>query len=298
MREVRWERMFPDELEAAFAACPVVYFTYGLCEPHGPQSAVGLDGLKAHAIACEAARQHGGIVAPPHWWHIHDYGATSGFGHQEIGDVPRAWLTPLPPWHFFKSVLHHVRTADALGFAATLLVSGHWTSSGRDLARMAELLQPHVATRLAGMGDWDGNDDGFDGVRVDHAGKVETSLLWAVEPECVDLSRLPHDGTAGPHWAIGPEAERSNRRVGERMAADEVAFLGATARRLLAEHAAAGRRDALVAYDDVETLWRDVVRPALPTFETFPPDGEDFWLVPDDSRWAVNRAPSTPLDMV
>ena len=36
MREVRWERMFPDELEAAFAACPVVYFAYGLCEPHGP----------------------------------------------------------------------------------------------------------------------------------------------------------------------------------------------------------------------------------------------------------------------
>ena len=40
-REVRWERMFPDELEQAFAACPVVYFAYGLCEPHGPQNAVG-----------------------------------------------------------------------------------------------------------------------------------------------------------------------------------------------------------------------------------------------------------------
>jgi hypothetical protein len=42
-REVRWERMFPDELEAAFAACPVVYFAQGLCEPHGPQCAIGLD---------------------------------------------------------------------------------------------------------------------------------------------------------------------------------------------------------------------------------------------------------------
>ena len=51
-REVRWERMFPDELEAAFDECPVVYFCYGLCEPHGPQNAVGLDALKAHAIAC------------------------------------------------------------------------------------------------------------------------------------------------------------------------------------------------------------------------------------------------------
>lgn len=65
MREVQWELMFPDELERAFAAAPLVYFTYGLCEPHGPQNAVGLDALKAHAIACAAARAHGGIVALP-----------------------------------------------------------------------------------------------------------------------------------------------------------------------------------------------------------------------------------------
>jgi len=55
-REVRWEHMFPDELEAAFTACPVVFMPYGLCEPHGPQNAVGLDGLKAHGICCAAAR--------------------------------------------------------------------------------------------------------------------------------------------------------------------------------------------------------------------------------------------------
>ena len=35
MQEVRWEWMFPDHLEAAFAACPLVYFAYGLCEPCG-----------------------------------------------------------------------------------------------------------------------------------------------------------------------------------------------------------------------------------------------------------------------
>ena len=43
MREVRWERMFPDQLERAFAECPVVYFPYGLCEPHGPHNTLGLD---------------------------------------------------------------------------------------------------------------------------------------------------------------------------------------------------------------------------------------------------------------
>ena len=41
--EGRWERMFPDELEAALEACPMVYLPYGLCEPHGWHNAVGMD---------------------------------------------------------------------------------------------------------------------------------------------------------------------------------------------------------------------------------------------------------------
>ena len=86
MREVRWERMFPDELEQAFAACPLVYFTYGLCEPHGPQNALGLDALKAHAIACAAARDHGGIVAPPDYWHIHEVGGYASWGAANVGE--------------------------------------------------------------------------------------------------------------------------------------------------------------------------------------------------------------------
>ncbi len=56
MGEVRWERMFPDELEAAIADTPVVYFAYGLCEPHGPQNAVGLDALKARYLLSRGPR--------------------------------------------------------------------------------------------------------------------------------------------------------------------------------------------------------------------------------------------------
>src|SRR5437868_5427175 len=97
MREVRWERMFPDELEAAFQVCPVVYFSYGLCEPHGPQNAVGLDALKAHAVCQRAAREHGGIVAPPDYWHIHEIGGYAVWAERAIGEA-RPWLTAVPPW--------------------------------------------------------------------------------------------------------------------------------------------------------------------------------------------------------
>ncbi len=92
--EVRWERMFPDELDAAFARCPLAWLTYGLCEPHGPHNALGLDGLKAHALACAAARAHGGIVAPPEYWHIHEIGRfAASTCVRKFGESRRMWLT-------------------------------------------------------------------------------------------------------------------------------------------------------------------------------------------------------------
>jgi creatinine amidohydrolase len=125
--------MFPDELEKAFVACPVVYFSYGLCEPHGTQNVLGLDALKAHGIACEAARKHGGIVAPPDFWHIHEIVGYALWGNKAIGEVERKWLTAVPPSVHFKNVCYHIRTADVLGFHAAILLTGHYGPNWKDL---------------------------------------------------------------------------------------------------------------------------------------------------------------------
>ena len=88
-----------------------------------------------------------------------------------------------------------------------------------------QLVQPRVGTRLYGLPDFEANVPGFDGDGKsggDHAGRVETSLLWALEPECVDVSRIPPVETAGPHFAMGANAREADRRIGERMVADEV----------------------------------------------------------------------------
>lgn len=289
MREVRWERMFPDELEAALAACPVVYFAYGMCEPHGPQNAVGLDALKAHAICVAAAQAHGGIVAPPDYWHIHEIGLYASWAAEWAGEA-RPWLTAVPPWIHFKNICYHLRAADALGFQAALLVTGHYGPNWQDLKTLLALLQPHFAMRLYGLPDFEANQPGFDGdgkATGDHAGKVETSLLWALEPECVDVSRLPAEDAPGPHFAMGPTAALSDRRVGERMVADEVAWLGRKAEALLAEYAAhAPAARTPLSFMQIERIWSEEVFPHLPDFQTMsylertPP--------PADSRWQLN----------
>jgi creatinine amidohydrolase len=293
MTEVRWERMFPDQLEAAFAARPIVYFAYGLCEPHGPQSAVGLDSLKAHAIACAAAREHGGVVAPPDYWHVHELGGYGAWAARSVGEVERAWLTAVPPWVHFKNVCYHVRAADAIGFHAAILITGHYGPNWRDLKTLIELLQPHVGVRLYGLPDFEANEPGFTsagGNTGDHAGRVETSLLWALEPSAVDVSRLPSRDEPGPHFAMGANAADSNRRIGERMVADEVKWLGAKAAELLAAYDQTRPVSRLRTFEDVEKHWDEQVRPRLKDFRSMQPRFNDQDTVPPESRWFANWA--------
>ena len=292
MREVRWERMFPDELEQAFAACPVAYFAYGLCEPHGPQNTVGLDALKAHGIACAAARAHGGIVAPPDYWHIHELGGYAVWSHRYVGEVERAWLTAIPPWVHFKNVCYHIRMADVLGFHAAILLTGHYGPNWQDLKTVIELIQPYVAVRLYGLPDFEANEPGFDGASGDHAGKVETSLLWAVEPACVDVSRLPAarvpPGPGGPHFAMGSNAAEASRRTGERMLADEVRWLGEKAKELLDSYGREQPRQRLRTFEDVEVFWETTVRPQVPQFRSMATFFDHQEPVPESSRWHAN----------
>ena len=289
MTKVQWERMFPDELEAAMKACPVIYFPYGLCEPHGPHCTLGLDALKAHGICCRAAREYGGIVAPPDYWHIHEIGLYGSWLSRTIGEA-RPWLTALPPWVHFKNVCYHIRAADCLDFHAAILVTGHYGPNWEDLKTLLEILQPHFAMRLYGLPDWEANQPGFDNdgqAKGDHAGKVETSLLWALDPDCVDVSRFPSDDEPGPHFAMGGNAQESNRRVGERMVDDEMRWLKEKAEALLEAHDARKPEHLKhLSFDDVERIWETEVRPRLKDFKSM--QYLDRAPPPEDSRWQLN----------
>ncbi len=171
----------------------------------------------------------------------------------------------------FKNVCYHVRQADTLGFHAALFLTGHYGPNWQDLKTLLALLQPHVGTRLYGLPDFEANQPGFasDGKSGgDHAGRVETSLLWAVEPACVDLSRLPPTDAPGPHFAMGGNADEANRRTGERMVADEVRWLGDKAREVLAAYDAERPVQCLRTFAQVEQIWEALIRPALPNFRS------------------------------
>jgi creatinine amidohydrolase len=119
----------------------------------------------------------------------------------------------------------------------------------------------------------------------------------ALEPACSDLSRLPPAKSAarggaesaGTPWAKGPDAHLSDRRTGERMVADEVAYLGAVARRLLGEYKQLSPRHTLRTFEDVERVWKTVIAPRIRDFECVKPDFDGSGdRVPDTSVWSEN----------
>ncbi len=292
-REVRWERMFPDELNAAFDACPVVYLTYGLCEPHGAYNAVGLDAYKAHRLACRAAEAHGGIVAPAFFWHVSEFGIEAKWADQTIGDV-NPWLTDVPPWVLYRMFLYQLRAVAARGFKAAIIMSGH-APYGDDLRAISEVFVRHSPLRIWAGADAEAVDHPTHG--GGHAGQYETSMLWALCPDLVDLSRLEwNDGKPVRAFATGPDAEASSRRLGERIVAERVDWLGRKADALIAawrapETPAAptpGNPLGALTFEQVERIWRDEILPllaTLPTFRDLPPEER----VAPDSPWAPNE---------
>jgi len=250
--KVQWQEMFPDELAEARDRFPLCYMPYGLCEPHGPQNAIGLDGLKAHALCVRAAREHGGVVAPPVFWHMAE-GSPVNRRFMERVNVAYAesFLTCIPSELFLKTFLYQIRSVIQRGFRSFIAVTGHYGGIEEDMRDVAAAFYRHC-----GAPHWVIADHqcmyhkDFAG---DHAGKCETSQLWALRPELVDISRLPEeDGWTG--FASSSKARVASRRTGEHIVASQVASLGDAARRLVA---CAPTELPSIDMDRTETIWQE-----------------------------------------
>lgn len=227
-RTVLWAEMFKDEFEAAVAARPVCYLSYGLCEPHGVQNALGLDGLKAHALVERAAAEHGGVVAPPVWWHVHE--TPLGLAWLDKQNAPRPYLTCVPPEVFLHQLVYQLRAVEAAGFRAAICVTGHYGGIEVDMRQACAVYAARRPLRAVALSD--GEAIRYKDYHGDHAGICETSQLWALRPELVDLSRMPAP-YEGPLFAAPSQARLSSRREGEAIVASQVGYLKRLADELL-----------------------------------------------------------------
>jgi len=179
MREVRWERMLPHELEAAVRECPVAYVPFGSLEWHGKHLPAGTDSLKVHGLCIRAARKFGGVVVPVTYW-----GRVGRWHPWTMPDFGEALCEEL-----YATILRGVAEN---GFKVAIAITGHNDPRQTDLVKeAAATVQRETGMRARGMNEYDLCEDRD--VGGDHAAKWETSFIMALEPELVEMDRIADD---------------------------------------------------------------------------------------------------------
>ncbi len=190
---MHYEQLLPAEFELALKRAPVAYLPWGALEWHGFHMALGLDSLKAHAIALRVAERTGGIVLPPVWC-----------GYNTMKDYAGFPLTlEFKRETVMQLLTEYLEQLSDIGFRLVVVICGHYgpphVAALAEAATSFVIWQTQRNTRVWVLPDFDMVTDlGYHG---DHAAKWETSIFMALHPDLVDLSRLD-DATAGADGGI------------------------------------------------------------------------------------------------
>jgi len=252
---IRFERSLPYQVREMIESRPVAYVPLGALEWHSEHQALGLDGIKAEAICERAAAKTGGVLFPVMYWGAFNtmrFPFTFHFSKRAMKKQVRVTLRSLAAW----------------GFRSIVLLSGHYPYAQismlrRECRRAARrygvgalgIPEPALAVDLGYLGD--------------HAAKWETSLLMAIEPELVDLSRLPEDtGSLGERsvkygiTGICPKKE-ADPELGQRTLDTIVERLAAAARRMLQEGSPAAAEEI---YGRHTAVFKDAIQAGRTAF--------------------------------
>lgn len=199
MPPVRLSELLPIQLERRLEVRPALILPIGTIEWHSHHLPLGLDGLKADALAAEIADRSGAVLGPLSWW--------------AAGGVPFPYTLRLPT-EPVSDLLREVLIQSArFGFRAIMVLNGHYGLDNTIAVRRAAV----ECMRISGTAVFTVAEYELLtalGARGDHAGVWETSLLWAQRPDLVQLERLEPDAPlpgvigADPRGTASPELGR------------------------------------------------------------------------------------------
>ena len=193
LQAVQIELRLPYEIRAALTRRAVVYLPLGTIEWHCEHLPVGLDALTAHGLCLRAAARDGGLVCPPLY-----YG--TGGGHaaypftimmDDETEIRRLLLKSLERFQDF-------------GFRLAVLFSGHFAPLQLSMIKGIEMEwnAGGSAMKILAVGVNEGKDIP---IAPDHAAIFETTLLYALWPDRVQLSRLhPLEDSVDPDRGLDP----------------------------------------------------------------------------------------------
>lgn len=245
MNKVKWEEMLPHEFEAAVLKHPVAYLALGCLERHGEHEAYGNDAIKAYEVCVRAAELSGGVVLPASYWHLGAWQWTHR--GKRVGEKRVPWGFFIPDKLFYQMYLHVLRQLDIWGFKVAVVVTGHYGGVEEELRELTEYYMKLSPLRVYAIADWEASfhETGFTG---DHAGPGETSQLWYIRPDLVDITRAPEETRV-----------KASRSYGEQLVKLQAANIAETVDELLTRY----RRQAEwrpPTLREMDELWERIVK--------------------------------------
>jgi creatinine amidohydrolase len=202
MIEIEWWRLKAAELNTLAASGTVVIVPVGSTEQHGPHLPTQVDSLLVGEIARRAARKAAAatpiVVAPTVWSGLAEHHMSLG------GTLSLDFAT-------FHALLRCIcRSVVRQGFSRVLLLNGH----GGNIAALTVVvneLAVELNAAIATTTYWPLAKEAFAQIlerqtTVRHACEAETSMLLALAPELVDMSRAAE--------AVGPTGRELAEVVG------------------------------------------------------------------------------------
>jgi len=227
--KAHYAELLPHEFRKRLAEKPVAYLPLGTLEWHGEHLPLGADAIQSEGLMIECARQLGGVVMPPIYLGpdrarvVEDGTLLNGMDYVASTTPPRQldgscyWI----PKGFYMSLIDSILVQlKRAGFRA-VFADGHGPSRGSWVEDMAER-EARFGLRLFGV-----TKDISDvwKSQVDHAARNETSLMLALRPDLVDMSRLPKSRSTWPQGVAGEDPRDATADFGRRCLAASVAII-------------------------------------------------------------------------
>jgi creatinine amidohydrolase len=226
--------MLPHEIVERRERFPAAFIGLGGLEWHGEHLAVGNDALKAEKLCELAAERTGGFAFPTLWYgeprttrllevnHDDDGAAKGKMGFRPepfAPDYAGYGRSPDEQIGFYHEIVYHVLVQmNALEMRAVCLLCGHYPLhqwANEAVQRFNAAFDNTEA--FAGIEyHYPGESDAVGG---DHAAVWETSYLWYLRPDCVDMSvylgreNKPLIGVVGDDPRAEASVERGRKGV-------------------------------------------------------------------------------------
>lgn len=230
----------PHQIKEAKEKMPVAYLGIGILEWHGEHNAAGLDGVKANGIAIHFAQHFGGVVVPPLFWGDHRGDICELVFHPEYSplidrDHTGAICEKLGydkskleanakrnetegGWTLWKQLIVHIFfELESFGYQCIVPIPGHYPLIPPLDEAIIQYKSKGGESDIFTVKDFMYNETSESG---DHAAKFETSLMLAMYPELVEMSRLDPDRNKPNIGVLGIDPrDHASKEFGEKILA-------------------------------------------------------------------------------